>query len=90
MSGSRGVPYFYNSVTKASVWETPDNLTREEVEKLPGAEYLTRTVRASHLLVKHSGSRNPSSWREVRCDSQLPSTPLTTILAPAQNKPFKG
>jgi len=66
MSGSRGVPYFYNSVTKASVWETPDNLTREEVEKLPGAEYLTRTVRASHLLVKHSGSRNPSSWREAK------------------------
>jgi NIMA-interacting peptidyl-prolyl cis-trans isomerase 1 len=23
-------------------------------------------VRASHLLVKHSGSRRPSSWKEVR------------------------
>jgi len=68
MSGSRGVPYFYNSVTKTSVWETPDGLTREETAKLPGAEYLTRpaTVRASHLLVKHSGSRNPSSWRETK------------------------
>ena len=67
MSGSRGVPYFYNSVTKTSVWETPDGLTHEEVKKLPGAEYLTTPVkvRASHLLVKHSGSRNPSSWREV-------------------------
>jgi len=67
MSGSRGVPYFYNSDTKTSVWETPDGLTREEVEKLPGAEYLTRPVkvRASHLLVKHSGSRRPSSWREA-------------------------
>jgi NIMA-interacting peptidyl-prolyl cis-trans isomerase 1 len=68
MSGTRGVPYFYNSVTKASVWETPDGLTKEEVERLPGAPLLTRPVkvRASHLLVKHSGSRNPSSWKEVR------------------------
>lgn len=67
MSGTRGVPYFYNSDTKASVWETPDGLTSADVEKLPGAEYLTRPVkvRASHLLVKHSGSRNPTSWREV-------------------------
>ena len=84
MSGSRGVPYFYNSETKTSVWETPDGLTREDVQKLPGAEYLTRPakVKASHLLVKHSGSRNPSSWREVRCDPQSPVLPLTMILAP--------
>lgn len=69
MSGTRGVPYFYNPATKASVWETPDGLTPEEVGKLPGAEYLSRPVkvRASHLLVKHSGSRNPTNWRQVRC-----------------------
>ncbi|KAF9778273.1 rotamase-domain-containing protein [Thelephora terrestris] len=68
MSGSRGVAYFYNPATKASVWETPDGLTEEEVKKLPGAELLTRPVkvRASHLLVKHSGSRNPSSWRQAK------------------------
>jgi len=80
MSGSRGVPYFYNSETKTSVWETPDGLTREDIQKLPGAEYLTRPakVKASHLLVKHSGSRNPSSWREVRCDFQSIFLSLTT------------
>ena len=68
MSGSRGVPYFYNTMTKTSVWDTPEGLTPEELEELPGAEYLKKpvNVRASHLLVKHSGSRNPSSWREVR------------------------
>jgi len=68
MSTSRAVPYFYNSETKTSVWDTPEGLTREDIEKLPGAEYLTRPakVRASHLLVKHSGSRNPSSWREAK------------------------
>ena len=84
MSGSRGVHYFYNSATKTSVWETPDDLTDEEIAKLPGAEYLNRPskVTASHLLVKHSGSRNPSSWREVWCDFRLVVLPLTTILCP--------
>ena len=92
MSGSRGVPYFYNSVTKTSVWETPDGLTREEIANLPGAEYLTRPakVRASHLLVKHSGSRNPSSWREVWCNFRFLVLPLTTIFSPGQNNPFEG
>jgi NIMA-interacting peptidyl-prolyl cis-trans isomerase 1 len=68
MSGTRGVPYFYNPETKTSLWETPEGLTSEQVEKLPGAEYLTRPVqvRASHLLVKHSGSRNPISWRNEK------------------------
>lgn len=27
-------------------------------------------VRASHLLIKHRGSRRPSSWKEVRIGSQ--------------------
>jgi len=68
MSGTRGVPYFYNSETKASVWEIPEGLTREQVEKLPGAEHFARPVRvrARHLLVKHSGSRNPISWRDTK------------------------
>jgi NIMA-interacting peptidyl-prolyl cis-trans isomerase 1 len=86
MSGSRGVPYFYNSDTKTSVWETPDGLTKEEIKELRGAEYLERPVkvRASHLLVKHSGSRNPSSWREVwRSFRSLgPYPPLTVIPRP--------
>jgi len=66
MSSSRGVPYFFNKETKVSVWEAPDGLTREQIDNLPGAYHLSRPakVRASHLLVKHSGSRNPSSWKE--------------------------
>ena len=49
---------------------------------LPGAsEHLGGSdrpaqVRASHLLVKHSGSRRPSSWKEVR----LSSYPLYLML----------
>lgn len=74
MSGSRGVPYFFNQQTKQSSWEIPADLTQEQVQALPGAaDYLgggaggrPAQVRASHLLVKHSGSRRPSSWKEVR------------------------
>ena len=43
---------------------------------LPGAHLLSGNgggskpsqVRASHLLVKHNGSRRPSSWKEVCVD----------------------
>ena len=67
MSSSRKKPYFFNKETKQSVWEQPDGLTHDDVEALPGFELLSRSkeVRASHLLVKNSGNRNPSSWREV-------------------------
>ncbi|GBE77197.1 Peptidyl-prolyl cis-trans isomerase pin1 [Sparassis crispa] len=73
VSTSRGVPYFYNSQTNQSTWEAPLELTQEEIHSLPGAkEYLLgggagdrpAQVRASHLLVKHRGSRRPSSWKE--------------------------
>jgi peptidyl-prolyl cis-trans isomerase NIMA-interacting 1 len=70
------VPYFFNVNTKQSSWEPPSVLTKEQVDLLPGAkEYLNKSssdsgpapgqVRASHLLVKHRGSRRPSSWKEV-------------------------
>ncbi|KAI0714593.1 rotamase-domain-containing protein [Earliella scabrosa] len=71
LSTSRGVPYFYNLDTRESIWEAPPGLSQEEVAALPGArQYLLdgggrpAQVRASHLLVKHRGSRRPSSWKE--------------------------
>ena len=73
MSQSRKVPYYFNTQTRQSMWEPPADLTQDQIEALPGAkEYLSGEggkpvrVRASHLLVKHSGSRRPSSWKEVR------------------------
>ncbi|KZT08811.1 rotamase-domain-containing protein [Laetiporus sulphureus 93-53] len=74
MSSSRKLPYFYNTETSQSVWEPPEELTQEEIDALPGAkEHLLNQgagarpaqVRASHLLVKHKGSRRPSSWKEA-------------------------
>ncbi|RDB19510.1 Peptidyl-prolyl cis-trans isomerase ssp-1 [Hypsizygus marmoreus] len=80
LSTSRGVPYFFNTVTKQSSWEPPAGLTPEKISQLPGAkEHLSGSsakessggggkpgqVRASHLLVKHRDSRRPSSWKEA-------------------------
>lgn len=72
MSNSKGVPYFFNNKTKTSSWERPADLTEETIKKLPGAHLFDPKssgdmgkVRASHLLVKHSGSRRPSSWKDV-------------------------
>ena len=60
--------------TQQSSWEAPAELTKDDIMMLPGAHYLSdfgsgskpKQIRASHLLVKHSGSRRPSSWKDVR------------------------
>jgi len=70
MSNSRKVPYFYNTETKEAVWDPPAGLSPDQIKALPGAELLSGgapagQVRASHLLVKHNGSRRPASWKEV-------------------------
>ncbi|KAF8879233.1 hypothetical protein CPB85DRAFT_1341906 [Mucidula mucida] len=73
MSNSKKMPYFFNTETQQSTWEPPSGMTREEVEQLPGFHFLkggaqpvdkSGQVRASHLLVKHSGSRRPASWKD--------------------------
>ncbi|KAL7410546.1 rotamase-domain-containing protein [Mrakia frigida] len=78
-SKSKALPYFYSPSTGVSVWEAPEGLSPEQIARLPGAEkYLgsaanggngggavgPEKVRASHLLIKHEGSRRPSSWKE--------------------------
>jgi len=46
-----GMYYYYNPSTAESLWEKPSMAS-------------TRTATASHILVKHRGSRNPTSWKE--------------------------
>ncbi|KAK7464478.1 peptidyl-prolyl cis-trans isomerase Pin1 [Stygiomarasmius scandens] len=70
MSNSRKVPYFYNTETKEAVWDPPAGISPDQIKTLPGAELLSGgapagQVRASHLLVKHNGSRRPASWKEA-------------------------
>lgn len=58
-SRSRDRPYYYNSVTRESLWEFPS--ADGDASK---AEENAGKVRARHILVKWSGSRRPSSWKE--------------------------
>jgi len=68
MSSSKGLPYFFNTQTKTSVWDPPKDLSEDQIVQLPGAHLLSADrpgqIKASHLLVKHAGSRRPSSWKE--------------------------
>ena len=56
-SKNKNRDYYYNTITKESVWELPANLSSQPPVK--------EQVKASHILVKHKDSRRPSSWREV-------------------------
>lgn len=75
MSNSRRIHYFYNTETRESRWDAPPELTEAEIQQLPGAAQHIKGIpapattegqaRASHILIKHRGSRRPSSWKEV-------------------------
>ena len=58
--------YYYNTVTKESVWETPTEPAASSHSNGGGAPKAPPTeIRASHILVKHKNSRRPSSWRQA-------------------------
>lgn len=76
MSQSRNLPYYFSPTTSTSRWEPPDGTDREALSKHMAANFSVTgaptdsdsisagKIRTAHLLVKHNGSRNPSSWRE--------------------------
>ncbi|XP_065080464.1 putative peptidyl-prolyl cis-trans isomerase dodo [Ochlerotatus camptorhynchus] len=55
-SRSTGMTYYLNIYTKESQWDLPTKPASPEQD--------TAEVQCAHLLVKHKGSRRPSSWRE--------------------------
>lgn len=55
--------YYFNHITNASQWERPSGNSSSGGKNGQGEP--TR-VRCSHLLVKHSQSRRPSSWRQEK------------------------
>nr|QZL12172.1 dodo [Hydrometra guianana] len=61
LSRSTGQAYYLNIFTKESQWEKPEK-PAEPGRASGGPE----SIQCSHLLVKHVGSRRPSSWREEK------------------------
>ncbi|XP_052037341.1 peptidyl-prolyl cis-trans isomerase NIMA-interacting 1-like [Apodemus sylvaticus] len=65
MSRSSGRVYYFNHITNASQWEPPSGDSTAGGSSKDGSGEPAR-VRCSHLLVKHSLSRRPSSWRQEK------------------------
>ncbi|KAH0511984.1 Peptidyl-prolyl cis-trans isomerase NIMA-interacting 1 [Microtus ochrogaster] len=65
MSRSSGRVYYFNHITNASQWERPSGGSSVGGSSKNGQGEPAR-VRCSHLLVKHSQSRRPSSWRQEK------------------------
>lgn len=104
-SNSRQLPYFHNNETGDSKWEKPSELSDEDVKKLPGYNIITgiqnrsqpsqqsEQVRASHILAKHTGSRRPSSWKQVCLGNRRhphargPTMPFDYTLTAGQDHP---
>lgn len=74
-SKSRNLPYYFNAATADSRWEPPHGTNSDKLALYMAAHHSTdnpsssssvkgEKIRASHLLIKHSGSRRPSSWKE--------------------------
>ncbi|PAA76261.1 hypothetical protein BOX15_Mlig003072g5 [Macrostomum lignano] len=59
VSSKTGRTYYVNDVTKETQWEVPTHPATGD-----GGHGRGGTVRCLHLLVKHRGSRRPSSWKE--------------------------
>ena len=79
LSKSRKIPYYVNHKARTCQWFSPEDTDMLALKKFAGENFDKSTgtfgpqnieARVAHILVKHRGSRRPSSWREV-CDSLL-------------------
>ncbi|KAG0211577.1 peptidyl-prolyl cis-trans isomerase ssp-1 [Mortierella sp. GBAus27b] len=72
-SRTRNLPYFYNRKSSESCWQAPEGIDPSvmiafqndyQQQQQQQQDSAKKSVRVSHLLVKHAGSRRPSSWRQ--------------------------
>lgn len=70
------MPYYFNTTTQESKWDPPADTDTEKLKRFISAYYTEQPseqamtggdgkIRARHLLVKHTGSRNPKSWKQA-------------------------
>ncbi|KAK9389414.1 hypothetical protein V1515DRAFT_593192 [Lipomyces mesembrius] len=77
LSRSHSIPYYFNTATYESTWEPPLGTDAEQLKVYMATNHSyilpsgaasgpnqRSKIRCSHLLIKHSGSRRPSSWKE--------------------------
>jgi len=76
-SSSKNLPYYFNPIAKESRWEPPEGTDTETLKfymaKNHSAPPLSdvswnrndEKIQCGHLLIKHRGSRRPSSWKET-------------------------
>lgn len=57
--------YYLNMYTKESQWDQPTEPAKKAGGGSAGGGDAPDEVHCLHLLVKHKGSRRPSSWREA-------------------------
>ncbi|XP_064538644.1 putative peptidyl-prolyl cis-trans isomerase dodo [Drosophila montana] len=62
-SRSTGMSYYLNVHTKESQWDQPTEPAKKAGGNASSSDG-PNEVQCLHLLVKHKGSRRPSSWRE--------------------------
>ncbi|KAK9321062.1 hypothetical protein V1517DRAFT_185479 [Lipomyces orientalis] len=77
LSRSHNIPYYFNTSTHESTWEPPLGTDADQLKFYMAANHSyiipsgaasgpnqQSKIRCAHLLIKHSGSRRPSSWKE--------------------------
>jgi len=78
-SNSKNLPYYFAPASKESRWEPPPGTDASLLKHYMSVHHSTSSsatapstttadgskIRAAHLLIKHAGSRRPSSWREA-------------------------
>ncbi|KAK6512874.1 protein kinase ssp1 [Arthrobotrys conoides] len=78
VSKTRGIPYYFHPQTQESRWESPPGTDSEKLKTYIATKFSSSSganeqnskpqgekIRAAHLLVKHEGSRRPSSWKDA-------------------------